>query len=216
MRSDMEIRADVESELQWEPSVDDRKIGVIVHEGIVTLTGESAHYPGRRAAEEVAKRVKGVRAIANEIQVKIPSAGMRSDSAIAEAAANAIRWNVMTAMTSVKPVVRDGWVILGGTVLWGYQRRSAENCVRNLQGVHGVVNDIRVESEVKAADVKQKIEDAFKRHALLDASDIQVDVEDNTVTLKGHVRKWQENEDAMRAAWAAPGVRDVLNQLHMH
>ncbi len=215
MKSDAEIRLDVESELTWDPSVDDKKIGVIVHAGVVTLTGEASHYAGRWAAEDVAKRVKGVRAIANEIQVKIPAAGRRSDTDIAEAAANAIRWNVLTSTTSVKPIVQDGWVTLSGTVTWGYQKMAAENCVRNLQGVKGVTNGISVESTIKAAEVKQKIEDAFKRHAILDANDIQVKVENSTVTLQGHVRTWQEREDAMHAAWAAPGVGHVDNQLHL-
>ena len=215
MKSDMEIKRDVESELQWDPSVDDQKVGVIVHEGVVTLTGETPHYAGRWAAEDVTKRVKGVRAIANEIQVKLPAMGMRSDTDIAEAAANALRWNVVTSMASIKPIVHDGWITLSGKVMWGYQKVSAENSVHCLQGVKGVTNDICVESPVKPADVKQKIEDAFKRHAVLDANDIQVKVQNSTVTLKGHVRSWQERDDAARAAWAAPGVGNVENQLSL-
>ncbi len=215
MKSDMEIRCDVEAELQWDPSVDDQKIGVIVHDGVVTLTGEAVHYTGRWAAEDVAKRIKGVRAIANEIQVKLPVAGIRSDTEIAEAAANALRWNVVTSMTSVTPIVHDGWITLSGKASWGYQKASAENCVNHLQGVKGVTNNIVVESAVKAVEVKQKIEEAFKRHAILDASDVQVKVHNSTVTLKGHVRTWQERDDAVRAAWAAPGVGNVENQLYL-
>jgi len=215
MKSDNEIRRDVESELQWDPSADARKVGVVVHDGVVTLTGEAAHYSGRWAAEDVAKRVKGVRAIANEIQVKLPAAGVRSDTEIAEAAANALRWNVVTSMTLVTPVVHDGWITLTGKAVWGYQKASAESCVNHLQGVKGVTNNIVVESTVKAADVKQKIEEAFRRHAILDASDVQVKVRDSTVTLEGHVRTWQERDDAVRAAWTAPGVGNVENHLYL-
>jgi osmotically-inducible protein OsmY len=188
---------------------------VIVHDGVVTLTGEATHYAGRWAAEDATKRVKGVRAIANEIQVRIAAAGMRSDTDIAEAAANALRWNVTTESANVKPVVKDGYITLGGQVHWGFQRTAAENAVRNLMGVKGVLNNIAVAAPVKAIDVKQKIEEAFKRHAVLDAKDIQVNVNNSTVTLKGHVRTWQEREDAALAAWAAPGVGLVENQIYL-
>lgn len=213
MRTDAEIRRDVESELQWDPSIDDRKIGVIVNNGVVTLTGEVGHYAGKWSAEDITKRVSGVRAIANDIQVKIPASGMRTDTEIAEAAANALRWNFSLADTQVKPVVKNGWVTLSGKVTFGFQRNSAANAVRNLIGVKGITNDIVVASVIKVADVKQKIEDAFKRHAILDAKDIEVKVDNSTVTLKGHVHTWQEHADADRAAWAAPGVAHVENRL---
>lgn len=213
MRTDTEIRRDVESELQWDPSVDEKKIGVIVNGGVVTLTGEVSHFAGKFAAEDITKRVNGVRAIANEIQVKMPLSGARSDTDIALAAANALRWHVATGSEPIKPVVVDGWVTLSGTVQWGFQKYTAENTMRNLMGVKGVTNDIRVASPVKVADVKEKIQDAFKRHALLDAKDIEVKVDSSTVTLKGHVHSWQEHADAAYAAWAAPGVAYVENRL---
>jgi len=213
MKTDAEIRRDVETELQWDPSIDDRKIGVTVDDGVVTLMGEVPHYSARWAAEDITKRVGGVRAIANEIQVKIPATGMRSDTDLAEAAANALRWHVSTCSSQIKPVVKDGWISLSGQVQWGFQKTSAENAVRNLLGVKGVSNDIHVASAVKAADVKQKIEEAFKRHAMLEANGIEVKVNSSTVILKGHVHTWQEREDAARAAWAAPGVVNVENQL---
>jgi len=215
MKTDAEIRRDVESELQWDPSVDERKIGVIVHEGVVTLTGEASHYSGRWAAEDIAKRVGGVRAIANEIQVKISVTGMRHDTDIAEAAANALRWHVATVSSQIKPVVKDGWVTLSGKVRWGFQKTAAETAVRNLMGVKGVSNDILVASPIEPGDVKQKIEEAFKRHAILDASGIEVKVDHSTVILQGHVQTWQEREDAARAAWAAPGVVNVENRLSL-
>jgi len=213
MRNDADIRRDVESELQWDPSIDDRRIGVAVNNGVVTLTGDVPHYSGRWAAEDCAKRVNGVRAIANDIQIKMPASGERTDTDIAEAAANALRWNVSLSGTDIKPVVKDGWVSLSGQVSWGFQRITAEVSVRNLMGVRGVSNEITVKSTVKASDVKQKIEDAFKRHAVLDAKDIQVVVHNATVTLNGHVHSWQEREDATLAAWAAPGVNTVDNRL---
>ena len=213
MRTDTEIRRDVESELQWDPSVDSKKIGVIVNGGVVTLTGEVCHFAGKWAAEDITKRVSGVRAIANELQVKIPLSGARSDTDIALAAANALRWHVATGSEPIKPVVVDGWVTLSGKVQWGFQKNAAENSMRNLIGVKGVINDILVASAVKVADVKQKIQDAFKRHALLDANEIDVNVDSSTVTLKGHVHTWQEHADAAYAAWAAPGVAHVENRL---
>jgi osmotically-inducible protein OsmY len=215
MKTDAEIRHDVESEMQWNPSVDDGTIGVIVHDGVVTLTGEVGHFGGRWAAEDVAKRVKGVRAIANEIQVKIQGAGMRSDTEIAEAAANTLRWNVSIGTAQIQPVVKDGYITLSGQVQWGFQKTSAENAVRNLMGVKGIVNDITVTTAIKTAEVKQKIQDAFKRHAIQDTNGIEVKVLNSTVTLKGHVRTWQEREDAALAAWAAPGVGNVENQLYL-
>jgi osmotically-inducible protein OsmY len=213
MKTDADIRLNVESELQWDPSIDDKKIGVIVNNGVVTLTGEVSYFAGKWTAEDIAKRVSGVRAIANDIQVSIPLSGVRTDTDIAEAAANALRWNVSVSGTQIKPVVKDGWVTLGGKVSWGYQKTSAESTVRNLVGVKGVTNDVTVTVTVKAADVKQKIEDAFRRHAILDAKDIEVKVDSSTVTLKGHVHTWQEHDDAARAAWAAPGVAYVENCL---
>jgi len=214
MRTDAEIRRDVESELQWNPSIDDKRIGVAVSNGVVTLTGDVPYYSGRWEAEDVVKRVNGVRAIANDIQIKIPVSGARTDTEIAEAAANALRWNVSLSAAEIKPVVKDGWVSLGGQVTWGYQKMAAEAAVRNLLGVKGVSNEISVKSTaVKATDVKQKIEEAFKRHAILEAKDIEVVVHSSTVTLKGHVHSWHEREDATLAAWAAPGVDAVENRL---
>jgi osmotically-inducible protein OsmY len=213
MRTDAEIRRDVESELQWDPSIDDKRMGVAVSNGVVTLTGDVPHYSGRWAAEDVVKRVNGVRAIANDIQIKLPASGTRTDTEIAEAAANALRWNVSLSGAEIRPVVNDSWVSLSGQVSWGYQKMAAEAAVRNLMGVKGVSNEITVKSTIKATDVKQKIEEAFKRHAILEAKHIEVVVHSSTVTLKGHVHSWQEREDATLAAWAAPGVNAVENRL---
>jgi osmotically-inducible protein OsmY len=215
MRTDADIRRDVESELQWDPSIDDSTIGVIVRDGVVTLTGEVGHFSSKYTAEDATKRVKGVRAIANDIQIKIQGAGRRSDPDIAEAAANALRWDVSTGGAQIQPVVKDGHVTLSGQVQWGFQKISAETAIRKLVGVKGITNDIVVNTAVKATAVKQTIEDAFKRYASQDSNGIDVKVENSTVTLKGHVRTWQEREDAARAAWAIPGVVNVENQLYL-
>jgi osmotically-inducible protein OsmY len=215
MKTDTDIRRDVESELQWDPSIDDSTIGVVVHEGVVTLTGEVGHYGGKWTAEDITKRVKGVRAIANEIQIKIHRAGTRSDTEIAEAAANALRWDVTTCTAQLQAIVKDAYVTLSGDVRWGFQKTAAETAVRNLMGVKAIINNIRVTTAIKPADVKQKIEDAFKRQAIFDTKDIKVNVSESTVTLKGHVRTWKEREDAALAAWAAPGVGNVENQLYL-
>jgi osmotically-inducible protein OsmY len=213
MKTDVDIRRDVESELRWDPSIDDTRVGVTVSNGVVTLTGDVRSYSDRLAADDIAKRVSGVRAIANDIQVKIPRSGVRTDTDIAEAAANVLQWNVSLSDTQIKPVIKDGWVTLGGKVNWGYQRITAENAVRHLMGVKGVTNDIRVASNIKVSNVKAKIEDAFKRHAILDAKDIEVNVDDSTIILKGRVHTWQERADASQAAWSAPGVVAVENHL---
>jgi osmotically-inducible protein OsmY len=160
MKTDAEIRRDVEGELQWDPSIDDKRIGVAVRDGVVTLTGDVPIYSQRWLAEDTAKRVSGVRAIANDIGIKLPAAGVRTDTDLAEAAANSLRWSVSLSGTSVKPVVKDGWITLDGQVSWGYQRIAAETAVRNLMGVKGVSNEIHVASSIKPTDVKQKIEDA--------------------------------------------------------
>lgn len=216
MKTDANIRRDVELELQWEPGVDEKKIAVIVNDGVVTLTGEVPHYSSRWTAEDVAKRVKGVRAIANELQVAMPATGVRTDTDIAAAAANALRWHVAISDAPITPVVREGWVTLNGKVSFGYQKASAEDAIRNLMGVKGITNAITVAPQITVGDVKQKIEDAFKRHALLDAKDIEVKVENSTVTLKGNVHSWQEHEDATQAAWAAPGVASVDNRITVY
>ncbi len=161
-RPDIDIRRDVEAELQWDPRIDDRKISVSATDGIVTLTGETAHFAGRHVAEEIAKRVNGVRAIANDIQVKIPLSGVRSDTEIAAAAAKALRWNVATANSSITPIVKEGRVTLSGRVMWGFQKDAAERCVRTLSGVRDVSNDIMVASSVVLSEVKHRIQEALE------------------------------------------------------
>jgi osmotically-inducible protein OsmY len=212
---DTEIRRDVQNELQWDPSLDETAVGVNVKDGVVTLVGAVAHYADRYTAEEVAKRVNGVRAVANDLEVKIPAPGERSDTDIANAAANALKWNFSIGSYGIKAVVKHGWITLSGQVNYGYQRTVAESVVRYLMGVTGISNEITIKPSVTMVDVKQKIEEAFLRQARFDAKDIDVKLHDNQVTLKGHVHSWREKDDASRAAWAAPGVAKVENQLQV-
>jgi osmotically-inducible protein OsmY len=166
MKSDTDIKRDVESELQWDPSVDDQLIGVMVSDGVVTLTGDVCHVAGRLAAENITKRVSGVRAIANDIQVKIPPSGRCRDTDVALAVADALQRNVATKSADIKPVVVEGWVTLSGRVYWGFQRTAAEKAVKSLVGVKGVTNEISVACTIEMSDMKRKIKSAFRRNAI--------------------------------------------------
>lgn len=215
MKSDADIRRDVQNEICWDPSLNEAGIGVAVKDGVVTLFGEVPHFADRWTAEDIVKRVSGVRAIANEIEVKIPASGERSDSDIASAAANALKWNVSLASCDIHTIVRHGWVTLSGEVRFGYQKIAAENAVRYLLGIKGISNEIVIKPTVQMVDVKRKIEEAFERQAKLDAKDIEVGVNENQITLRGFVHSWREKDDAARAAWGAPGVTKVENKLQV-
>jgi osmotically-inducible protein OsmY len=211
MKTDNILRRDVERELEWEPSVDERRIGVSVVDGVVTLTGEVESYGQKWKAERAVERVAGVRGIANELEVH--SVVARTDSDIARAAADALKWNVMVPSDRVKVKVDDGWVRLTGEVNWDYQRRAAERAVRDLPGVRGISNLISVKPRIEPKDVKERIEETFKREAVLDANKIKVEVSGGEVTLRGTVRSWVERHEAEKAAWAAPGVTAVRNYI---
>jgi osmotically-inducible protein OsmY len=209
MKTDSELRQDVEHELEWEPSVDERRIGVSVIDGIVTLSGEVGSFGEKWNTERAVERVAGVRGIANELEVR--SATERSDTDIAKAAADRMSWDVMVPDGNVKVEVSNGWVTLKGEVPWDYQRRAAERDVRNLSGVKGITNLITIQPRVEPKDVKKRIEETFIRDATLDAHHVTVEVTGREVTLRGTVRSWTERHEAEKAAWAAPGVTSVRN-----
>ena len=213
MKSDAEIKEDVLDELAWQPNIDETEIGVIVENGIVTLSGVVNQYSKKIAAEKAVKSVEGVKAIAGDIEVKYGDDFKKTDKEIAKAVVDALEWNSSVPEENLTIKVEDGWVYLSGEVNWQYQRNAAKSAVENLLGVRKVINNISIKQDVKPFDVKEKIKKAFERSAELDANNITVLTDGYTVTLQGKVHSIKEKEDAESAAYRAPGVYSVKNEL---
>lgn len=211
MRSDTDIQRDVADELKWEPSLKDDDIAVGVRDGVVTLAGFVNSFADKWKAERVASRVKGVKAVANDLEVKLPSTSQRADPDIARAAVDALKWNVLVPHDRIKVTVEDGWITLQGDAEWYFQREEAERAVRKLTGIKGVTNLILVKAQPTPSDVKTKIKEALERGAEFDAERITVDIDGHKAVLKGTVRSFAERRDAERAARNAPGVTEVEN-----
>jgi osmotically-inducible protein OsmY len=208
-----ELKEHVQRALDWEPSVNDKDIGIAVDDGVVTLRGTVRSYAEKYAAERTALRVYGVKGVANDLEVRLASGYVRTDTDIAQGAVAALAWNTLVPKDHVTVAVADGWVTLKGTVEWRYERDAAERVVRELTGVKGVVNEIAVKTRVSTSDVQHKIEAAFRRSAEIDARRVHVAALDGTVVLTGNVRSWAERREAERAAWAAPGVTQIDDRL---
>lgn len=213
MKTDAQLKKDVTAELEWDPSINASHVGVAVKDGVVTLTGHLETFAEKYAVERAVQRVQGVNAIAVELDVKLEPSHKRSDSEIAEAAEMALRWHSLVPADRIQVRVEKGWVTLKGEVDWDYQRRSAEKALRPLTGVVGVSNAVTLKARTTPENVAARIRDALARHAQHEAKHIEVAVNGAVVTLRGTVDSWAERSAAFGAAWSAPGVASVLNEI---
>lgn len=216
MRSDSDIRRNVEEELRWDPDLDATDIAVSVHNGVVTLAGFVRSYIEKYQAEVDAKRVAGVVAVANDLEVRLPNIDERPDPEIARDATARIKAELPYAWEKIRVVAKNGWLTLEGEVEWNYQRERAEEAVRRVRGVKGVTNSIEVKPQVPPMEIRRKIEEALRRAAEIDASRITVETNGSEVILRGTVRSWAERQEAERAAWWAPGVTKVDNRISVN
>ncbi len=212
-RTDEQIQKDALAELKWDARVQPSEIGVAVKDGVVTLLGWVDSFTQKWAAEDAAHRVRGVTAVANDVEVRLPSSAERNDADIAEAAVRALGWDAFVPVDNIEVTVSKGWITLKGEVEWQYQKQDAERVVGRLLGVKGVTNLITLDPRLMPSDLKEKIEYALVRSVVTDAERITVDVQGSKVILKGTVRSWAEKDEAERAVWAAPGVASVDNRL---
>jgi len=215
MRTDFSIKQDVLDELEWQPSIDETQIGVVVKDGIVTLSGTVDSYVKKREAENAAKSVIGVKAVAEDIEVKYGNSFKKSDTEIAAAAVNALKWNISVPENKIDVKVEDGWIYLTGEVMWDFEKNAAKKAVENLPSVKYVVNNITLKNIVDAGDIKTKIKKAFERSADIDAKEINVDTDGHSVTLTGKVHSLKEKENARKTAYSSPGVWTVDNELEV-
>ena len=215
MKTDSEIQKDVMEELKWEPLLTASEIGVGVKNGIVTISGTVDTYSKKVSAEKAAKRVAGVKAFAENIEVKPSRDGTKNDTEIAEAVLNALKWHSAVQQEKIKVKVERGWVTLEGEVEWEFQRNIARTMVEHLMGVVGILNNIKVVPELSENDVKRKIVSAFHRSATVDADKINIEVNGSKITLSGIVRSYAEKREAESAAWLAPGATKVENKLEI-
>ena len=213
MKTDAQLKLDVSNELDWEPSINATNVGVAVKNGVITLTGHLDTYSEKHAIERAVQRVQGVKAVAVELDVKLVPGHKRSDSEIAAATDSAIKWHAMVPDNRVRVTVEKGWVTLAGEVDWEYQRSSAYGAVRPLTGVVGVTNNITLKPQATPAQIANRIRDALARQAEREARSVEVIVSGAKVTLRGKVHSWAERAAVQGAAWAAPGITQVVNEL---
>lgn len=215
MKTDHQLKQDVTAELAWDPAINADRVGVAVKDAVVTVSGHIDTYAEKRAIEKALRRVGGVQAIALELDVKLSALHQRNDTELAATIENALKWNSVVPADKIRVTVDKGWVTLSGELEWDYQRMSAEKTVRPLIGVTGLSNEITLKPRATPTGVTSRIEDALKRQAEREAKRVQVDVSGATVTLRGSVHSWQERDAAAGAAWSAPGVRSVINELRV-
>jgi osmotically-inducible protein OsmY len=213
MRADEDIRRDVENELKWDSDIDSSDIGVALRDGAVTLSGFVRSYRQRRRAEEDATRVRGVKGVANDLEVRLPLINKRPDPDILREIIAQLKYELPYSADGIKVIVKDGEVTLKGEVEWDFQRRRAADTALRVSGVTGLTNEIEVKPKIKPEDLKRRIEDAFRRNAEVDAQRITVEADGGKVVLRGAVRSWAEREEADRVAWLAPGVMRVDNRI---
>ena len=215
MKTDTQLKKDVSSELEWDPAINAAGVGVAVKDGVVTLSGHLDNYAQKYAVERAVQRVEGVKAVAVELDVKLAPDHKRSDTEIAQAAEQAFSWHSLIPAERIRVKVEKGWITLTGELDWAFQRTNAEKAVRPLTGVIGVTNSITLKPQAAPVNVTTRIQDALTRHAQTEARNIDVAVSGAVVTLRGKVHSWSERTAAQGAAWSAPGITQVVNELQV-